>query len=183
MTGAHPSVQTNQQFCLLLLSWSIFSIFSPAFAAEKATLPRTALAPEKFSMPGKLGYAAAKQYPEVIEHLFCYCGCDITDQHKSLMDCYVSNHGAYCTICMEEAILAKEMKDKNSNLKEIQAKVDKKFGKLYPYGSATQALLDYRKELVKLGIEPTQAADGAAKRIIVKPKCCAGDNHKSNGGK
>ncbi len=183
MTGAEPSVKTNQKIALLILSWLLVSISCPAHAAEKTTITRKVLSPDKFSMPGKLGYAAAKQYPEIMEHLFCYCGCDITDKHTSLMDCYVSTHGAYCTICMEEAILAKEMKDKHSDLPAIQAKVDKKFGKLYPYGNATPALLDYRKQLVKLGIVPTEAADGAAKRIIVKPSCCAGDKNKSNGGK
>jgi hypothetical protein len=39
-------------------------------------------------------YAAAKQYPEVMDQVFCYCECDQPPTyHKTLLSCFTDNHG------------------------------------------------------------------------------------------
>src|SRR5207248_537231 len=104
------------------------------------------LAPEKFSYPMRMGYAAAQQQPELMSKLFCYCGCDHQDHHTSLLDCYLSTHGAYCAICLEEAITAKQQKLAGASLLSIQKQVDDRFAKYYPYAKTpTPQLVKYRE--------------------------------------
>jgi hypothetical protein len=39
-------------------------------------------------------YAAARQYPEVMDQVFCYCKCDEPPTfHKSLLSCFTDKHG------------------------------------------------------------------------------------------
>ena len=76
--------------------------------APEAKLPPV-LAPEQFFGAAAMGYAAAKAVPHVCHKLFCYCGCDLTDAHTNLLDCFTNFHGADCHICQEEAMHALKM--------------------------------------------------------------------------
>ena len=74
-------------------------------------------------------YLAAQQHPEVMDHLWCYCGCDgPTLYHKSLLSCFVDYHGAGCDICQNEATMAARLKDAGKTMEEIQNAIDKRFG-------------------------------------------------------
>jgi len=56
---------------------------------------RPVLDPSLFAGKPRAAYAAAKQYPEVLDQVFCYCTCDEPPfNHKSLLSCFVDNHGA-----------------------------------------------------------------------------------------
>ena len=48
-------------------------------------------------MPGRnarLAYMAAHKYPQLMDKIFCYCGCDqAPNNHKSLLSCYTDRHG------------------------------------------------------------------------------------------
>lgn len=63
----------------------------PAIPHE--TRPIT-LPPESFS-EGEVrrSYQAAKDYPEVLETVACYCGCYGSAGHRNNLDCYRDNHG------------------------------------------------------------------------------------------
>ena len=39
-------------------------------------------------------YQAAKDNPEVLERMACYCGCYSSSGHRSNLQCYADNHGA-----------------------------------------------------------------------------------------
>ena len=39
-------------------------------------------------------YAIANEIPGVIAQQPCYCWCEANFRHKSLLDCYASEHGA-----------------------------------------------------------------------------------------
>jgi hypothetical protein len=55
-------------------------------------------------------YAIAKEIPEVLAQQPCLCGCDNTsDDHSSLLDCYIDEHASTCMICLKEAVYAKQM--------------------------------------------------------------------------
>src|SRR5438105_5449302 len=56
-------------------------------AADKENLAPV-LPPEQFFGAAAMGYSAAKANPHVCSKLFCYCGCDITDNHNNLLDCF-----------------------------------------------------------------------------------------------
>jgi hypothetical protein len=56
---------------------------------------RPVLSPSLFVGRAREAYAAAKQYPEVMDQVFCYCTCDEPPTyHKSLLSCFTDNHGA-----------------------------------------------------------------------------------------
>ncbi len=56
---------------------------------------RSVLDPAIFFGITRTAYVAAKKYPEVMDQIYCYCGCDEPPfNHKSLLSCFVTNHGA-----------------------------------------------------------------------------------------
>lgn len=56
---------------------------------------RPVLPPSMFTGMTRAAYAAAKKYPRVMDEVFCYCTCDEPPfYHKSLLSCFVENHGA-----------------------------------------------------------------------------------------
>ena len=76
--------------------------------------------PDQFVGPVKEAYQFAGKNPELISQLWCYCGCDKTDGHRSLLDCYRGNHGAICAICTGEALLAKQLSEQGSPVDQIR---------------------------------------------------------------
>lgn len=39
-------------------------------------------------------YRVAKDIPWILDSIYCYCYCDASFKHKSLLSCYVDNHAA-----------------------------------------------------------------------------------------
>lgn len=113
--------------------------------ASGSLLIKTVLDPEKYFGKAKLGYMAARLCPEICEKLFCYCGCDVTDEHSTLLDCFTSDHGVDCYICQEEALIALKMKREGKSLAEIQKAIDLQYEKQNPF-APTDKLLRYQKE-------------------------------------
>lgn len=73
-------------------------------------------------------YEAARQMPEVLDGLYCYCDCRHHFNHRSLLTCFQSEHGASCDICLDEAWMAAEMHRQGKSLGEIRRAVDAQFG-------------------------------------------------------
>lgn len=50
-------------------------------------------------------YAKARQMPERLEKMYCYCRCKENEalNHKSLLTCFQDEHAAECGICLKEA--------------------------------------------------------------------------------
>jgi hypothetical protein len=109
----------------------------------------------QFFGPAAVGYQAAQQCPEIIAKLFCYCGCDETDQHSSLLDCFTTTHGADCQICTDEAVIAARMKKQGKSIAEVQEAVDSKYAKEYPFEKESAALKKYRA--MALGVKSAGA--------------------------
>ena len=52
------------------------------------------LPPEMFTEPEvRQSYLAAKEAPEVLETVACYCGCFRDSGHRNNLDCFKDNHG------------------------------------------------------------------------------------------
>ena len=50
--------------------------------------------PEQFAEPEiRQAYQAAKDVPEALETVACYCGCYSEASHRNNLDCYKDNHG------------------------------------------------------------------------------------------
>lgn len=62
-----------------------------------------------FSDPAaKDAYAKAKEIPDRLEQMYCYCHCKENPglKHKSLLTCFQTDHASECGICMQEAVMA-----------------------------------------------------------------------------
>ena len=73
-------------------------------------------------------YEAAQQVPQVLDGLYCHCRCRENFDHRSLLSCFQSEHGASCDICQGEARLAAELYRQGRTLDEIRRAVDARFG-------------------------------------------------------
>ena len=159
---------------------------SPAPAPADAAVPATApvLDPDKFFGNARAGYMAAKEAPDICLKLFCYCGCDLTDEHKSLLDCFTSDHGVDCHICQEEALIGLKMKRQGKSVAEIQKAVDIMFYKQYPFDEVSPALKKYRAERLWKGTEAAAAGHSETKagRKTAQKKSLPTANKGKNAG-
>ena len=72
--------------------------------------------------------AAAREAAATLDGVYCYCGCSKHSGHRSLLTCFESEHGAYCDICMGEAMVAQGMARQGRPLEEIRTAIDRQFG-------------------------------------------------------
>ena len=93
----------------------------PAYYKSAPTLgelPPT-LSPEIFAGNHRLAYKAAKEIPQTLAQLPCYCHCDKGFGHKSLLSCFETEHGENCGICIGEALMAYNL-EKRAKLNVVQ---------------------------------------------------------------
>jgi len=74
-------------------------------------------------------YKVAKEIPQVLDKIYCYCRCQDNHGHKSLLTCFVDRHGSQCGICMDEALMAYDLHKKGYSTEEIVSKIDSTFDK------------------------------------------------------
>lgn len=97
-------------------------------APDAGTLSPT-LSPDMFTGNKKLAYQAAKEIPEVLAQLPCYCHCDRGHGHKSLHSCFESEHGENCGICIGEAIMAQTLHKRGVSVTEIRKQIIDAYGR------------------------------------------------------
>jgi hypothetical protein len=66
---------------------------TPASTVKTETLP-TPLPADRFQGRVREAYKAAAEIPDVLAGVACYCGCDKSQGHRNLLDCFVDDHGA-----------------------------------------------------------------------------------------
>lgn len=81
---------------------------------------RQTLDPNQFAGEVKQAYQIAQHDPALLAQLHCYCGCDRTDGHQNLLDCYRDTHGAHCAICTGEAIEAEKLASQGMPVEKIR---------------------------------------------------------------
>ena len=86
------------------------------------------LSPELFTGNTRLAYRAAKEIPQTLAQLPCYCHCDRGHNHKSLYSCFESEHGENCGICIGEAIMAYSLEKQRVAVSEIRQRVIAAYG-------------------------------------------------------
>jgi hypothetical protein len=94
----------------------------PAFHAQPPTgeLPAT-MEPSIYS--DKLifnAYVVAGRSRKVLYQEPCYCHCDRSNGHGSLLDCFVGRHGSGCDICQKEAFYSYEQTRKGKTPAQIR---------------------------------------------------------------
>jgi hypothetical protein len=55
---------------------------------------RPTLDPARFVGKAAVAHQVAREIPDVLDQLYCYCGCDKLAGHKSLLSCYTDGHAA-----------------------------------------------------------------------------------------
>ena len=97
-------------------------------APSRSTLPPT-LSPEIFSGNQRLAYQAAKDIPQTLAQLPCYCHCDRSVGHKSLLSCFESEHGENCGVCIGEALMAYNLEKRGRlNAAQIREQIIAAYG-------------------------------------------------------
>lgn len=115
---------------------------TPAYHKEAPTgeLPAT-MSPDEFdNAVVKNAYLLAGKVKKVLYQEPCYCHCDRSQGHGSLLDCFASKHGSMCNVCMGEAIYSYEQTGKGKTAAQIRdgiehgewQKVDATKYKTYP---------------------------------------------------
>jgi len=76
----------------------------------------------------RAAYQVAKDIPEVLEQLPCFCGCMTGFGHKNNLFCFKDQHGAACDMCQRIALDAKAMHDQGLPIAQIQTNIKSKYG-------------------------------------------------------
>ena len=98
----------------------------PAFHNQppQGELPAT-LAPAQFTnIVVQNSYILAARVKKILYQQPCYCHCDRSQGHTSLLDCFASRHGSGCDVCMREAIYSYEQSRKGKTAAQIRAGIE-----------------------------------------------------------
>jgi hypothetical protein len=99
----------------------------PAFHASvpAGPLPAT-LSPSLFADPvAQNAYSVAAHIKKILYQQPCYCHCDQSQGHGSLLDCYVSKHAAVCGVCEREDFYAYEQSRKGKTGAQIRDGIER----------------------------------------------------------
>ena len=69
-----------------------FKIMKEKAIDPKTGLPKT-LDPNLFKRKAKEAYQIAKEIPEILSQMPCFCECEPYG-HENLLDCFIDRHGA-----------------------------------------------------------------------------------------
>jgi len=70
-------------------------------------------------------YAVAGKIKRILYQEPCYCHCDRSVGHGSLLDCFASKHGSGCNICLYEDLYTYEQSLKGKTATQIRAGIIK----------------------------------------------------------
>lgn len=98
-----------------------------AKAGNGQVIGRPVLNPLMFVGTVREAYIVAQQAPWLLAQLWCYCGCDRTNGHRSLLDCYRDYHAANCAICTGEALEANQLFNQGSPVEQIREALRTRF--------------------------------------------------------
>jgi hypothetical protein len=99
----------------------------PAYHAQppQGPLPAT-MSPQEFPDPVvKNAYATAARVKKALYQQPCYCHCDRSQGHESLLDCFASKHGSGCGTCILEAFYTYEQTRKGKTPSQIREGIER----------------------------------------------------------
>jgi hypothetical protein len=80
----------------------------------------------------RAAYQVAKDIPEVLEQLPCFCGCMTSFGHKNNLFCFKDQHGSGCTLCQDIALDARKMHDAGMSITQIKDNIKAKYARYQP---------------------------------------------------
>jgi hypothetical protein len=99
----------------------------PAFHTEvpQGPLPAT-MSPESFTdVVVQNAYRVAARVKKMLYQQPCYCHCDQSQGHESLLDCFLSKHASVCGVCIREGFYAYEQSRKGKSGAEIREGIER----------------------------------------------------------
>ncbi len=99
----------------------------PAYHSQppQGALPST-MDPKEFPDPVvKNAYAAAAKVKKALYQQPCYCHCDRSQGHESLLDCFVSKHGSGCGTCILEEFYTYEQTRRGKTTSQIREGIER----------------------------------------------------------
>ena len=99
----------------------------PAYhtSLPEGRLPAT-LSPSLFTDPvAQNAYRTAARIKKILYQEPCYCHCDRSQGHGSLLDCYTGNHAAECGTCEREDFYAYEQTRKGKSAAQIREGIER----------------------------------------------------------
>ena len=104
-----------------------------ASASASAAKAEGVLSPTLFNdEKTRAAYQTARDIPEVLEQLPCFCGCMTNFGHKNNLFCFKDQHGSGCEICQDIALDARKMHDNGMSIAQIQENIKAKYSKYQP---------------------------------------------------
>jgi hypothetical protein len=96
---------------------------APSLSSLGPTLP-----PQQFTGKARDAYQVAREIPQTIAQMPCYCHCDRGMGHKSLHSCFEDNHASSCAVCVDEALMAYQLQKKQGlSAKEVRERIIAEF--------------------------------------------------------
>ena len=89
------------------------------------------LNPAAYEGRAREAYQAAKDIPEVLAELPCFCGC-ANQGHRSNLYCFRDNHGEECAMCQDIALVARAMHQQGNGVDQIRDEIIKRYGQYAP---------------------------------------------------
>ncbi|MGC1484491.1 MAG: CYCXC family (seleno)protein [Candidatus Acidiferrum sp.] len=99
----------------------------PAYhtSAPEGSLPAT-LSPSLFTDPiAQNAYRLAANIKRILYQQPCYCHCDRSQGHGSLLDCYTGKHAAECGTCVRENFYSYEQTRKGKSAAQIREGIER----------------------------------------------------------
>ncbi len=99
----------------------------PAFhsTVPQGPLPAT-MSPTLFTdIVVQNAYTLAARVKKTLYQQPCYCHCDRSQGHGSLLDCFASKHASVCEICIREGLYSYEQSRKRQTAAQIRAGIER----------------------------------------------------------
>src|SRR5271163_2514074 len=99
----------------------------PAFHNTVPTGPLPAtLSPSLFTDPvAQNAYSIAARIKKILYQQPCYCHCDRSQGHGSLLDCFAGKHAAECGVCIREGLYSYEQTRKGKTAAQIRDGIER----------------------------------------------------------
>jgi hypothetical protein len=100
---------------------------SASNAAPEAPPMVATLSPDLFTGKAREAYQAAREIPEILRYMPCFCGC-FGLGHRNNLFCFADDHGEECPMCQDIALEAKRMNGEGMSIQKIGEAIRTRYG-------------------------------------------------------
>ena len=111
------------------IAWFVMSSNSEEASGKQLV---ATLNPANFEGRAREAYQAARDIPEVLADLPCFCGCAVNAGHKSNLFCFKDRHGEECAMCQDIALVARAMHDQGNSVEKIRDEIIARYSQYAP---------------------------------------------------